>query len=235
VKNLLTAYAKAQSDFLAVKKTATNPAFRSKYATLEDVQNAIEDSLAKHGLVVIQSLRTEFTESGPVVYVRATLYHIESEEGTFTELGLMPVKLDPQSMGSAITYGRRYVLMTMFGLVGEDDDGNQASGYKPQQQQYKPTPPPPSAQVSAQVSAQAMNTAAVAAQTKAQPWQTWASSADAANWAVSTPAYEDVDEAMRIFKGVYLATVKDKKAPTDAEKAQAFERFYTQTLESLDK
>jgi hypothetical protein len=127
MKNLLGALLKAQQEFPALVKDATNPAFRSRYATLGAVQEAAFPVLHKHGLVVLQSVRTEVTEIGLLVYVGAALYHVESGENIVQELGLSPSKTDPQGIGSAITYGRRYILMTMLGLAADDDDGNGAS------------------------------------------------------------------------------------------------------------
>jgi hypothetical protein len=127
MKNLLGALLKAQQEFPALVKDATNPAFRSRYATLAAVQEAAFPVLHKNGLVVLQSVRTEVTEIGLLVFVGATLYHVESGESVLQELGLSPSKTDPQGIGSAITYGRRYLLMTMLGLAADDDDGNGAS------------------------------------------------------------------------------------------------------------
>ena len=127
MKNLLGALLKAQQDFPVLMTDATNPAYRSRYATLSAVQEVAFPVLHKHGLVVLQSVRTELTEKGLVVYVGAMLHHVESGEETFQELGMLPARQDAQGVGSAITYGRRYLLMTMLGLVADDDDGNAAS------------------------------------------------------------------------------------------------------------
>ncbi len=127
MKNLLGALLKAQQEFPTLVKDATNPAFRSRYATLGAVQDAAFPILAKHGLVVLQSVRTDLSERGLIVYVGATLFHVESGEQVQQELGMIPAKQDPQAIGSAITYGRRYLLMTILGLVPDDDDGNGAS------------------------------------------------------------------------------------------------------------
>lgn len=127
MKNLLGALLNAQQEFPVLVKDATNPAYRSRYATLSAVQEAAFPALHKHGLVVLQSARTEVTEVGLLVYVGATLFHVESGESLVQELGLSPTRTDPQGIGSAITYGRRYVLMTLLGLAADDDDGNGAS------------------------------------------------------------------------------------------------------------
>lgn len=128
MKALLAAFLKAQSEFTPLTKDASNPAFRSSYATLEAVQAAAFSALRENGLVVIQEAASELTDKGLIVRVAATLYHVESGESIAQELGLIPVKADPQGVGSAITYARRYSLMTLLGLAPEDDDGNAASG-----------------------------------------------------------------------------------------------------------
>lgn len=145
MKNLYGALLKAQQEFSAVPKDGKNPHLNSRYATLGSVQETAFPTLHKHGLIVLQSVRTEWAERGPVVYVGATLVHAESGESTAQELGLIPVKLDPQGIGSAISYGRRYILLTMLGLSAEDDDGNAAAGQKaqPTQRPAQAAPRPP--------------------------------------------------------------------------------------------
>lgn len=138
MKSLLGALLKAQQDFPALVTDATNPAYHSRYATLSAVQEVAFPVLFKHGLVVLQSVRTELTDRGLIVYIGATLHHVESGEETFQEIGMIPARQDPQGIGSAITYGRRYLLMTMLGLVADDDDGNAASRLPLPAQQQQP-------------------------------------------------------------------------------------------------
>lgn len=132
MQNLMAAFLKAQQEFPTVVKDAMNPAFRSKYATLGAVQDAAFPVLHKHGLVAFQAARSELTDKGLMVYVAATLCHVESGEMITQELGVMPGKQDPQGVGSALSYLRRYTLMTMLGLVADDDDdGNAAAQVAP--------------------------------------------------------------------------------------------------------
>jgi hypothetical protein len=129
MKNLYTAFLKAQEAMPALLKDKTNPAFKASYATLAQVQDTAFPVLHKHGLVVLQTLRTDLPENGGLlVVVGAALVHAESGEQVSFELILPPAKTDPQGIGSAITYGRRFVLMTLLGLApDDDDDGNAAS------------------------------------------------------------------------------------------------------------
>lgn len=105
------------------KKTADNPFYKSKYADLDGIINTIRPTLAAHGLCVIQSPEGE----GNTAKVTTRIIHSSGQwiEGT---LSLTAVKGDPQGMGSAITYARRYSLAGICGLAQDDDDGNTASG-----------------------------------------------------------------------------------------------------------
>lgn len=106
-------------------KDADNPFFKTKYADLNSVWDSCRDLLAKNGLSVIQG-----NTVGPdgTVIVETILAH-ESGEWVQSELALPLSKRDPQGVGSAITYGRRYGLASIVGIVADaDDDGNHASG-----------------------------------------------------------------------------------------------------------
>lgn len=117
------AFVAAQMATEAVKKAATNPAFKSKYADLSEVVEAVVPALNKAGIGVMQF--PEF--DGEWVSVTTTLMHETGASVTGT-LRLRPSKADPQGVGSAITYGRRYSLLAMTGAAPEDDDGQAASG-----------------------------------------------------------------------------------------------------------
>jgi hypothetical protein len=115
--------AKAFAEIEAATKSATNPHFKSKYADLGAVIDAVKPPLIKHGLFFTQ--RSHPAEHG--VSVETVLHHCSGEE---LSLGLLYVpanKQDAQGFGSALTYARRYGLMTAFGVPAEDDDGNAAS------------------------------------------------------------------------------------------------------------
>lgn len=143
-KTLLTAFLKAQAEFAPVPRDGRNAHLNNRYATLNSVQETAFPVLHKHGLVVTQTVRTELTERGPVVHIGAALWHADSAECIAQELALLPVKSDPQGIGSAISYGRRYVLLTLLGLSADDDDGQGAGQPAPQRpaQQYTPQRPP---------------------------------------------------------------------------------------------
>jgi hypothetical protein len=120
---LAKALVAAQKATEAVKKASTNPAFKSKYADLSVVVEAVVPALNAAGVSVLQFPAF----NGELVSVATTLLH-ESGSSVTATLHLRPSKLDPQGVGSAITYARRYALMAMTGAAPEDDDGAAASG-----------------------------------------------------------------------------------------------------------
>lgn len=123
IGKLATALALAQSKIEAASKDKTNPAFRSKYADLGSVWDACREALTANGLAVLQM--PEDAEPGRVA-LRTVLTH-SSGEFVQTVLSTAIGKNDAQSVGSALTYLRRYSLAAMVGVAPEDDDGNAAS------------------------------------------------------------------------------------------------------------
>lgn len=120
---LAAALSAAQSEIYSAPKTEKNPFFKSTYADLASVRAAIREAFGKHGLSIVQ---IPHTSNGDVL-VTTILMH---KSGQFIEgtLAIKPVKGDPQGVGSAITYARRYSLMAFAGVAPDDDDGNAASG-----------------------------------------------------------------------------------------------------------
>lgn len=130
---LAKAFITAQKAMDAVKKAATNPAFRTKYADLSEVVEAVVPALNNAGVGVLQNPAFD----GEWVTVATTFLH-EGGSAVTSTLRLKPSKTDPQGVGSAITYGRRYSLLAMTGAAPEDDDGNASSG--PRQDRREPPP-----------------------------------------------------------------------------------------------
>lgn len=129
IKNLAAAMAAAQSEMGAAIKGASNPFFKSKYADLGSVIQAVKAPFAAHGLSYVQ-----FPVSGESsVGVTTRLMHSSGEwleQDYFIPLG----KMDAQAAGSAITYARRYALQSIAGIPAEDDDGNAATQAAPKLQ-----------------------------------------------------------------------------------------------------
>jgi hypothetical protein len=123
ITKISAALVKAQGELNAVSKDGNNPHFRSKYATLQNIVESTRDVLRRHGLAVVQT----FGETdGTYINLNTTLLH-ESGEYISGTLTMRPSKSDPQGLGSAATYARRYSY-AIFGLVtDDDDDGNMAS------------------------------------------------------------------------------------------------------------
>lgn len=117
------AFIQAQKAMEAVTKANLNPAFKQKYADLAAVVEAVVPALNAAGIAVLQSPAFD----GEMVTVTTTLLH-DSGASLTSDLRLRPSKTDPQGVGSAITYGRRYSLLAVAGVAPEDDDGNAASG-----------------------------------------------------------------------------------------------------------
>lgn len=118
---LADALAAAQGKMQNPTFDSANPHFRSKFASLASVRNAVVPVLAAEGLAISQK---PSVANGEVVVDTVLMYGNERDVSTLT----MPVaKADAQGIGSAITYARRYALMAVCGVVGDDDDdGNQA-------------------------------------------------------------------------------------------------------------
>ena len=114
----LTAF---QAELPRVELDATNPHFKSKYASLGSVTKAVLPKLAEHGFAFSVG---SFVDNGLLV-VDAHLLH---ESGESRSLQFPIADTNPQKIGSALSYARRYALSALTGVVAdEDDDGNAAS------------------------------------------------------------------------------------------------------------
>ncbi len=101
-----------------------NPHFKSKFASLAGVRDAVAPVLAKHGLFVSQNL----TNSEKGVACTTIITHVSGQQMSFGPLEMPAMKADAQGLGSAATYARRYSLMAAFCIVGDaDDDANAAA------------------------------------------------------------------------------------------------------------
>ena len=120
-KNIAAALAAAQAQMGKALKSANNPHFKSKYADLSSVVDATMPALNANGIAVIQPMQE--SETGRIVM---TKFIHTSGEVLECAIPLIVAKNDMQGMGSAITYARRYGLMSLAGIAPEDDDGNAA-------------------------------------------------------------------------------------------------------------
>lgn len=120
IKELATALCKFQGAVEKVRKSETNPFFKSKYADLSSILDVIRNPLSENGLSFVQFPKDK---NG----LETMLMHTSGEWMSAT-YEMTPTKNDPQGLGSVITYQRRYALGAVLGLnIDDDDDGNEAS------------------------------------------------------------------------------------------------------------
>ncbi len=141
IKQLVAALAIVQGGLAPAKEGTENPFFKSKYADLAEIWKVCREPLAIQGLAVIQTVG-QAKEGGGLV-LETILAH-KSGEWISSACPILAKDATAQSMGSAITYARRYSLAAIVGIVaGEDDDGNQASQGKPAAQKKEAPKPEP--------------------------------------------------------------------------------------------
>ena len=119
-----------------VRKTGTNPHFKSRYADINAVLAVIMPVLTSKGVLVIQS--PDIKEGLGHVLITRLINSDDSQDFFESVTPLILPKHDMQAYGSAVTYARRYSLMCMLDLEAEDDDGNRATQYQPQKQNNQP-------------------------------------------------------------------------------------------------
>jgi hypothetical protein len=142
MKEIASALVKAQKEFGPALKSSTNPAFRSRYADLSACVEAVIDALNNNDIFMMQP--THECDNG--VIVETIFIHSSGEQISSGKLHVPATKHDAQGYGSALTYARRYSLMTACGIAPEDDDGNSAAKAKPAPTKPAATPkasPPP--------------------------------------------------------------------------------------------
>lgn len=135
-KSIAAAFVKSQADFGPALKTNTNPHFKSKYAGLDACIEAVIDALHANGIALMQ--RNIPCESG--VAVETILLHTSGETISGGILHVPASKQDAQGYGSALTYARRYSILTLCGIAPEDDDGHAASHPTVYAKPSKPAP-----------------------------------------------------------------------------------------------
>ena len=129
MKNIAAALLKAKQAFGPALKQKINPAFRSKYADLAACLDAVDQPCLDAGIVLYQ----ETFEDATGVTVETVFLHESGEALRCGKLHVPAAKQDPQGYGSALSYARRYSLMTACGIAAEDDDGNAAGKQRAQQ------------------------------------------------------------------------------------------------------
>ena len=127
MKQIATALLKAQSEMSNPKKGATNPFFKSKYADLNSIREAVIPVLNSNGISVLQPI--VHTENKN--FVKTILLHESGELlESLTEIVYNKIN-DAQAQGSGISYARRYALQSFVCVGADDDDGQKAVQNKP--------------------------------------------------------------------------------------------------------
>jgi|TARA_R110002020_G_scaffold183274_2_gene379406 hypothetical protein len=111
---------KLQSEIGTISKDVRNPFYKSKYFDINSLIGQLQPLLEKHKLVLIQPITDN--------QVRSVI--VDLDGGSVESSMQLPNIQDPQKIGSAITYYRRYTLTSLLGLQAEDDDANSTVGYK---------------------------------------------------------------------------------------------------------
>jgi ERF superfamily len=124
IKHIAPALLAAQKQMTFAAKDSTNPHFKNKYAGLPQVIDAIKGPLNDNGITFIQTPTIPEIDDVRLLLV-TRLLHESGEWIEDTAICPMP-KQDPQGLGSAMTYLRRYSLAAICGLYQDDDDGEMA-------------------------------------------------------------------------------------------------------------
>jgi hypothetical protein len=108
-----------QQEIGTISKDASNPFYKSKYFDINSLIKQLQPLFEKHRLLLIQPIEEDC--------VYSKIICIDGTGGVISALKLPEIN-DPQKLGSAITYYRRYTLASLLGLQAVDDDANVASG-----------------------------------------------------------------------------------------------------------
>ena len=128
--NIYMKIAEIQKGIGAISKDSENPFFKSKYFDINKLIEQLQPFLEASNLVLLQPIKDN--------KVYSTLINLDNIEEVVESSVELPQLNDPQKLGSAITYYRRYTLQSLLGLQAEDDDGNKAS--KPPKKQTPAQP-----------------------------------------------------------------------------------------------
>ncbi len=121
---------------ISIRKDKRNPHFKNDYASLNEVLDKVKEELNKLGVVIVQRPGTDYYINEKNDYAKSSIVtglytelidtEDESKVESFTPFINTP---DMQKLGGAITYARRYALVSMLALEDEDTDGNDAVGH----------------------------------------------------------------------------------------------------------
>lgn len=150
IDKLMPAVIAAWAEIPSAAKDAKNPHLKNDYATLAALAEAAKEPLAKHKLAVLQPVTYQRMDNGDTAPVVETYVVHESGQWMMSPFSMTPVDQKPQTLGSVVTYIRRYAVGGMLFMIAEkDDDGNAASGTTGTPRQVhsqKPPAPTPKAE-----------------------------------------------------------------------------------------
>ena len=123
IKQIAEALVSAQKEIRFAVKDSTNPHYKSKYANINSVIDAVKAPLNNNGIAILQSLSPSDDNK---LHLTTRLIHSSGE--WIEDTAVCPIqKQDPQGLGSAISYIRRYSLSAMCAVYADDDDGQSAA------------------------------------------------------------------------------------------------------------
>lgn len=118
MKNILKKLFEVKKEVGKISKNSENPFYKSKYIDINKLLEHIEPILTTHGLICLQPIKNN--------KVYSIIFDIDTTEQIESFIDIPEIK-DPQKLGSAITYFRRYTLQSLLSLQAEDDDANSTS------------------------------------------------------------------------------------------------------------
>lgn len=129
ITGIMKALIQVQGQMPAFSKDATNPFHRNKYLTLHELMQGLRPLLTKHGLVLSQGSRdSQIMDDGSIcIIIFSRIWHVQTGEWIESELVMPLAQSSAQGAGSASTYGRRYTLSALLGIVADDDDDGNAA------------------------------------------------------------------------------------------------------------
>lgn len=123
IKQIAEALVSAQKEIKFAVKDSTNPHYKSKYANINSVIDAVKSPLNNNNIAILQSLSP--SDDGKL-HLTTRLIHSSGE--WIEDVAVCPLqKQDAQGLGSAISYIRRYSLSAMCAVYADDDDGQSAA------------------------------------------------------------------------------------------------------------
>ena len=123
-----------QQEIGTVSKDASNPFYKSKYFDINSLIKQLQPLLKKHRLSLKQPIK--FDAINNLSYIQTYFECADTSQRSDTSEMKLPEVLDPQKMGSIVTYYRRYTLVSLLSLQAEDDDGNLGSNKVTEEQKW---------------------------------------------------------------------------------------------------